>query len=261
VTIQQHPIDQLFDQLADVGPYPPGVLPTTARIPGTAFFPGGTGLWGTQPGQPLPLMPLGGVMVLGHNFDSAASYAQSLARGSEHINGPSWRPLLTLLRACAIDPSRCFFTNAYMGLKADTASPIGKFPGAAAADFVRRCQTFLLEQLRMQQPRLVLTLGKEVPPVLAPLAPELSRTWSGALTLQELDRRAVALVYPVHFPGILHATAVAAVTHPANRTPNVARRHYTDWMGKDWVGDAAERAILHDALACVGAGLFGGGTA
>jgi hypothetical protein len=146
---------------------------------------------------------------------------------------------------------RCFFTNAYMGLKAGS-EPTRKFPGARDAGFVRRCQRFLLERIRVQQLGLVLTLGKEVPPVLAPVAPALRREWSGARNLQELDQRAATLVYPVWFPDLLHATAVVALAHPANRSPNVARRRY-----QSVEGDAAELALLHDALALVGNSCLG----
>lgn len=129
-----------------------------------------------------------------------------------------------------------------MGLK-EGSKPTGKFPGARDAAFVRRCQWFLLEQVRIQQPRLLLTLGKEVPPVLAPLAPALHEAWAGMRTLCEMDRRGVGLVGPIHFPATPHPTVVVALTHPANRAPNVQRRWY---QGLE--GDAAEQALLRDAL-------------
>jgi hypothetical protein len=112
---------------------------------------------------------------------------------------------------------------------------------------VHRCQCFLLEQLHLQHPTLLLTLGKEVPSVLAPLAPELDSVWSGVHSLRELDQRHVALVYPVQFPGVPHLTAVVALTHPVNRAPNVRYRQYNGLEG-----EAAEQALLSDAVTGVG---------
>jgi hypothetical protein len=74
-----HPVERLFALLATFGPYPKGVVQMNGRIGGTAFFPGGAGLWNTRPGEPLPPMPMGGVMVLGHSFDCETSFIASLA--------------------------------------------------------------------------------------------------------------------------------------------------------------------------------------
>lgn len=170
------------------------------------------------------------------------AYADALAHQGKNLRGPTWRPLCAVLTQAGIPLDQCFFTNAYVGLKAGS-KPTGPFPGAQDADFVHRCQRFLLEQLRLQHPRLLLTLGKEVPSVLAPLAPELDGVWLGVHSLRELDQRHLALIYPVQFPGLPHPTAVAALTHPANRAPNVRYRQYNG-LG----GDAAEQALLADAM-------------
>lgn len=61
-----HPIETLYQLLDIFGPHHAGVVPITKHIGGTAFFPGGSGLWGTQPGAPFPPMPIGGVMIVGH---------------------------------------------------------------------------------------------------------------------------------------------------------------------------------------------------
>lgn len=241
----RHPVDQLFDALMRFGDYPVavGVIPVPGRIPSTAFFPGGSGLWGTEPDQPFPPMPVRGVMVLGHNFDCEAGFYYSLAHAGENLRGPTWRTIRDVLTRADIAMNQCFFTNAYMGLIAGD-KPVGQFPGRNNAEFVRRCRQFLLVQLRVQQPRLVLTLGKEVPPVLAPLSPEVSQNWTDARTLQDIDRLGAALIFPVNFTDVPRATAVVALTHPANRAPNVKRRHY-----KGHEGDDAEMALLRDALA------------
>jgi hypothetical protein len=62
-------------------------------------------------------------------------------------------------------------------------------------------------------------------------------------TLGEMDRHGVGLVGPLSFPGTPHPTIVVALTHPANRAPNLKRRWY-----KGCEGDAAEQALLQGAL-------------
>src|SRR5690242_9461147 len=139
---EQHPVENLFALLAQVEPYPAGVVAPRGRISGTAFFPGGWGLWGTAADQDVPPMPIGGVMVLGHNFDSEVGFAYSLSHEGEKLKGPTWRTLRRVLTQARIALEACFFTNAYMGLKAGS-EPTGKFPGAQNAAFVSRCQWFL----------------------------------------------------------------------------------------------------------------------
>jgi hypothetical protein len=107
---EQHLVERLFELLSQFGAYPVGVIPIHERIQGTAFFPGGSGLWVTHAGQPLPPMPVGGVMVLDHNFDSEKGFADSLARGIEQMNGPTWGPLRKLFERASIPMERCFFS-------------------------------------------------------------------------------------------------------------------------------------------------------
>lgn len=245
----RHPVDILFAELAAFGPYPEGVIPLPARIAGTAFFPGGAGLWGVQPGQPLPPFPLGGVMILGHDFDSLAAFRKSYDAGTEvetlangaYRGGATWRNLLPLLHEAGIDPQECFFTNAYMGLRADDES-MGQFPGASDADFVTRSKAFFLRQVDLQRPRVIITLGAWVPSLIAPLAPELSH-WVGQRSLGAIDR-AGPVVTGVRFGGAATPTTVVALTHPSLRGPNVRRRRC-----ETETGQRAELAMLHTALA------------
>lgn len=249
----QHPMEHLAQLLADFGDYPDGVEPVPACITGVAFFPGGAGLWGTEMGRPLPPMPVGKVMVIGHNFDSKDNYNKSRQRGRENVKVGAWGSLVRLLRECDIAPEDCFFTNAYMGLKANVDQSTGRnrstgrFPGAVNHSFVYRCHAFLLKQIQTQQPRLAFTLGNEALPVLAPLARELMAAWSGAPNLQDVDSRGRSLVRDVQFPGVAHPTTVVALTHPANRGPNVKRRRYGDLTG-----NAAEVAMIRDGCKACG---------
>ena len=188
-----HPVDALFQHLQEIAPYPEGVAPVPKRMAGTAFFPGGSGLWGTTPNQPLPPMPTGQVMILGHDFDNEAGFQESLFAQGENLKGPTWRNLLWLLRQVNLPAEACFFTNVYMGLRAGDAKVTGRFPGSRHPHFVEQCQTFFIRQLQAQRPRLILTLGIQVPSVLAPLSPDLA-SWRGCQRFQDLDAGGHALM-------------------------------------------------------------------
>lgn len=229
----------LHDQFEN---YPNGVIRIARHIPGTAFFPGGSGLWNTQLDKPLPPMPVGGVMIVGHNFDSEAGFERSFNHAGENLKGTTWRNLLAFLEQVEILPKCCFFTNAYVGLQAGDRA-IGAFPGKRDPKFVYWCQNFLLEQIKLMQPRLILSLGIYVPSFLASLSPELGRVWSGMRQFATLDEQEVALVYPSTFEGVLRPTAVVALTHPAYRHVNVKFRRYRNLKGGD-----AEQALVKDAL-------------
>lgn len=239
-------IDELFELLDQLKSYPDGVIKIPERIGGTAFFPGGLGLWNVKPHTPPPPIPVGGSLIVGHNFDSEAGFQRSFQNLGENLNGATWRSLLAFLQQVGISPKQCFFTNAYVGLRAGNRA-MGPFAGAGDPEFVRWCRCFLLEQIRLMQPRLILTLGIYVPRFLAPLSPQLQQVWSEVTGLGVLDERKVALVYPATFAGVPHPVAVAALTHPAYRRLNVKSRRYENQQG-----DEAEQALVKAALRSVG---------
>jgi uracil-DNA glycosylase len=237
-----HSIEELFVLLDQLESYPDEVIPMPGCILGTAFFPGGLGLWNSNPNTSPHPVPVGGILIVGHNFDSEVGFQRSLHQGGENPNGATWRPLLAFLQQVGIAPEQCFFTNAYVGLRAGNRA-MGAFAGARDPDFVRWCRSFLLKQLRVIQPRLILTLGAYVPRFLAPLSPELQTVWSKATGLRMLDEQEVALVYPCTFSGVLRPAAVVALTHPAYRRLNVKSRCYEDQQGEE-----AEQALVRAAL-------------
>lgn len=208
-----------------------------ARIPGLAFFPGGDGLLDAEQD-----LPIGKVMVLGHNFDSEKGFEKSLAQGRENITSPTWRNLLDILGMAGISPSDCFFTNAYMGIKQGNEAT-SKFPGAKSPQFVEAWQKFLIDQIKAQRPKLIITLGNHVPAFIAPLSTDLT-AWHGCKTITRLDADKCQLISPVHFVQILdYSTTIATLTHPSFRGLNVKHRKYNDLAGND-----AELALLRDAV-------------
>ncbi len=208
-------------------------------IPGTAFFPGGYGLWRVDVRQPLPPWPLRGVMVLGHDFHSQAGYRASMAQGHESSKQPTWRNLLALFREAEVGLSECFFTNAYMGLR-EKVGATGLFPGSRDPGFVERCRVFLAWQIDAQRPRLIVTLGRQAPRMLAALFPQLG-LWQTAASFREIDR-AGGLQLGIRIAAN-HTAAVVALIHPSFRHASIKARRFGAYRGH-----AAELAMLRNGL-------------
>lgn len=237
-----HPIQALWSRHHPTTGYPTGVLPVPQPIPGLAFFPGGYGVWGAHGNQPLPDLPVGKIMVLGHDFHSETGYQKSLAMGAERLTLPTWANLLRLFHTVGISPELCFFTNFYMGLRAGKATT-GRFPGATNPIFVNFCRQFLLEQLQMQQPVLILTLGVYVPEAIAPMSEQLA-PWGERRGLKHLDTVGPVQLN-VRFKGLDNLTStVVALTHPSLRAAGVRHRSY-----QGLTGSAAEEQMLKEGLA------------
>ena len=238
----EHPVVSLWRRHATLDSYPAGVLAVPSAIVGRSFFPGGYGLWAAEADKPLPDFPVGGIMILGHDFHSEVGYRASLARGREDSSQPTWRNLVSVLQRAGVELERCFFTNYYMGLR-EGKGTTGPFPGAKDSRFVNHCRSFLLDQIQTQRPELILTLGINTPEGIAALSPDLAE-WGHKRGLKHLDAVG-ALQRNVRFPGIPgFATTVVALTHPSLRHASVRHRRY-----RDLIGDEAEIAMIKDAVA------------
>ena len=234
--VDAHPVEMFRRRLAELTTYPPGVLPVPAYLGGTAFFAAAAGLVVTDDAGALPPFPFGGVMFVGHNLDSEAAFLRRMADGHAH-GGPerpmlTWRNLYRLLAAAGVPESSCFFTNAYVGLKAG-GDPTGHFPGADDPEFTRWCRGFLAEQIEVMQPAVVAALGSDARRFVGTMAPELI-AW-----------RAVKNPQPEVVTARLAGHPVVAVPllHPSGYRASLARRRYRDFTGLE-----AEAALLADAV-------------
>ena len=243
-------VSQLNKKLRAVEPYPAGICSFPEQVKGTTFFPGGQGLWFEASQEEMPNFPRNGVMVLGQDYDTRASYKNTLAlskNGNIHPaeKSPTWTNLLKFLKDAGISPQDCFFTNLFMGLR-ESGKSTGKFPGAKDKKFVQRCLDFLEEQIEIQRPALILTLGNIVPYTIA-LRSETLAPWRKCRTFAEYDKQG-PVVHDVRFQNILnYPCAVVILTHPSMRSVNVWRRQYGEIKG-----NMAEIAMVKEAMTYIG---------
>ena len=245
---KRNPIEALFNHQKKITTYPDEVKPVPKMLSGTAFFPGGAGLWLGYSGSwytpsDRPDMPKGKVMILGHNFDSEEGYKETRCLEGQHeLYSPTWCNLLDLLRRVGIQQKDCFFTNAYMGLMKGKKNT-GEFP--KNPQFVECCESFFLEkQIVVQKPRLILALGKHSIKFIAGLSLDLAE-WKKCKTFPALDDSDLGpVVTKVRFNDSKPLTVVALV-HPAGRNlgNTLKNRRY---CGKE--GEAAELKMVKKAL-------------
>jgi hypothetical protein len=126
------------------------------------------------------------------------------------------------------------------------AKSTGPFPGRRDTTFVTWCRALLLEEIQLQRPTLLLTLGQAVLPFLAQIEP--LHAWSDAKSLRQLDEQRVALLPTIQFPGCPHPTTTVALTHPGYWPRNVISRRYMSQRHGPLSGRAAETALLQDGV-------------
>ena len=211
-----------MDELVPAALYPDQVIRTPPdRIPGTAFFPGGSGLYLEDRDPGAAEFPFRGVMVLGHNFDSEAGFQRSLEQGKEKLTSGTWRSLIGLLRAADVPLEACFFTNAFMGLCEGSNS--FDYRGRDDQQFRAACLELLVAQIELQRPRLIVTLGLHVPPLLASISPGLSAWSSPQLRLKDIDKEPIFFRVGIKLHnGLAHEANVVAIAHPS--LPNSGKR-------------------------------------
>ena len=210
-------------------------------IHGHRLFPGGTGMCV----QNAPF-PVGGVMILGHNYGNDLDFSRNVqsAETSWHDSvWPTCRNTYIALRRWGIEPASCFFTNFYPGYvttRDGNGKPfsVGPHPHVRNDAFVRASRDFFVRQVRAQRPRAVLVLGTEVPPLLAPLDSRL-RAWAPWRSFAALDASGAGVVRGLTIGG--HTFNMCIVAHPS--MPNARHRRYGDLQGAK-AEDAMVRATV-----------------
>jgi hypothetical protein len=240
-----------LEELQRHNPYPcspradrPKMLPIERYVQELAFFPVGPGCRET-------VFPRNKIMVLGNNFGSQGYIEKVCAERRGDTRGPTWRNMCELFRHAHINEECCFFTNAYMGAIPGNKN-MGKTPGCDDPDYLKFCQQMFFYQLEQQSPRLIVALGKWVPPFLAKFDLQHLQHWESEdfkKRDKELEGRGAvvrsACLRRVNEAGrpIEHECVVASILHPCRRKLNLGLRSYRGLERHE-----AEMKILKDAL-------------
>lgn len=244
-------IRMCWEDWAAVVPVPPAVR-VPAPLAGTAFFPGGYGLW-TPPPENADESVLGrSVCVLLNNFGSEGywkSCNESPLRG-EDVKAPgTWLGLRARLRDWGISEEDCFFSNAYVGLlPGNPLSLTENLPGMSNPRFCRDCEVALIKQFGVVRPRVVLTMGRPAIEMLARLV-EGPSGWARSdvdeLTFEQIDQLPDGGLCRAAIREIGLQIRAVALTHPSWN--NQWRRRAL--IGGRWLSGAdAEGAIVRQAI-------------
>ncbi len=152
---------ELFEQMdLLVSSYGENAIRPVGRIDGTGFFPGGIGLWrGDLPHGTAPdIFPKNIVVFLGNNFGMVKDLDGCVHRGVERLNVGAWKYLLEYQQVAGISPCDSFYTNVFTGLHPNSKkSNSGRME--AGKVFEHQCRTFLVKQIEIVRPKLVVILG------------------------------------------------------------------------------------------------------
>jgi uracil-DNA glycosylase len=168
------------------------------------------------------------VMILGQDFDNEHNTAAVIEADGENVfKNRTWINLRGVLEKAQIPLDDCFFTNALMGVRQGSRKSSGRSPGFESPAFLETCRRFFLEQVRKQQPRLILVLGWYPVVFLRDLqvSATLYQNWNAVNTITELvkDPTLVSLKNVPFYqtPGI--NPHVLAMFHPSLRNVNVLK--------------------------------------
>ena len=207
-------------------------------MPGTAFFPGGDGVWKGEPVATVsPLRRE--VLVLGSDFGDSDSYEKRVKRRREfpqELDGPTWRNLLSLMHAAEIRHEQWFCTNAWPCMRKGNRGVGGKPPGARDAAFTNRCVDFFRKTREWVQPRLIIPLGLIPTAFLAKAYGTVPSSWGNVSSWRQIDEKPIWQT---------NDCVIVPVTHPS--MPN--RRHRRKYNTEE-----AEASLIRDAWAMTNKG-------
>lgn len=190
--------------------YPAGnMINGTAAIPGPGFFPAA---WGSMdPALAISSRP---IMVLGQDQDNVRGLDQSRKKGYETYSS-TWRNLLKLFTEAGLDPDACFYTNFILGVRQNSDRNTGPSPALAYPAFMQACADMFLEQLQLQQPRLIITLGMVPFKLLSLVSADMRYRALGIEEFKDLDARELHINANVAFDDARRTTTtVVSLCHP-----------------------------------------------
>ncbi len=220
-------VEQLKAELSKlVEDYPTSLKPVLCEIKGKGFFPGARGLWEDED-ETISDKP---IMILGHDFGAERDFKKSVERGCENLNALTWKNLQTTLQEFGIPEDNCFFTNAILGVRT-VDSALGKSPAYSYPEFLDLCKSFLLKQINIQKPKLIIVLGLHVLGIISQLSNKF-KALEKVKSFKALDGEDLSGFREITFDGIEgYKTNVIIITHPTYRHLNIKYRTIENLLG------------------------------
>jgi hypothetical protein len=219
-------IESLKLELKKITSYPLIFKEVNCGISGVGFFPGARGLW-RDGDECLSDKP---VMVLGHDFGAEKDYDLSVKRGEENLKALTWKNLCRMLSDFKVETNECFFTNAIMGVRTE-GSAVGKSPAFKYPEYLNDCKDFLIRQIDIQRPKVIVILGLHLLGFISDLSSELSKV-SKIKTYKKLDENNLSGFSNISFYNLNgFKTNVIFITHPTYWHLNAENRRYDGLIG------------------------------
>jgi hypothetical protein len=197
------------------------------RLTGTAFFPGGDGIYKQSKFIEKDSYP---ILILGKDYDNEYNFkiVKGLPNQSEMDNkNNTWVNLKKILDE--VNPhqdvlSKCYFTNCIMGLRIDNSINTGPSKAFLLKNkkFLKENIEFFKEQLDSIKPNLIIGLGSQVPRFIGSFFEQELPNLNNIFSFKELDqttyKNSIVLQYNKKDLTIIF------ITHPAMYYANVERR-------------------------------------
>jgi uracil-DNA glycosylase len=186
-------------------------------------------------------------MVLAQDQDNSRSFGQTV-RSQNETHSPTWEEMLKVFQAAGLSPSHCFFTNFIPGIRWLATRNTAPSPALAHPAMMRACAAFFIEQFQVQQPKLIITLGKLTFTLLGLVSSDWRYRTAGITEFKDLDDRDMLINHNVAFddaPG--SSVTVVPLYHPCD-IRNGAKRNFS---GKHGIHNEVE--LLAQALTCLSA--------
>lgn len=99
-------------------------------------------------------------LILGQDFGSLGDYNRRVKNKGEFIEKQStWKQLIPMLENLGLDSKKSFYSNYLMGLRKDEGN-VGISPGISDHNYLKLCNSFLEQQVRVIRPKVIVFLGK-----------------------------------------------------------------------------------------------------
>ncbi len=162
-------------------------------------------------------------MILGQDQDREGGLARSKKKGDERYS-PTWKNMQALFGKAGMSMETCFFTNFIMGVRQQSNRNTGPSPALAHPAFMRASAALFMEQIKVQKPQVIITLGMIPFQLLSLVSTDLRYRAVGVETFEDLAARDMLINTGVVFDDDQRTTiTVVPICHPC-QPQNSAKR-------------------------------------